>query len=258
MAYLRTLLSLLFCALMPTWLSAQAVSPVDRSRDILKEWVQAKKLISEEASEWAEQRETLESILSLLQTEKAGLKSQIAEAQEGASEADAQRSGLVERREEQKALIAAVEARTIEFERRMLALEKRFPPPLRESETMQRLVLRIPTDPEKVTLSVPERLQTLIGILDQVDKFNLLVTTVRKVQPLPSGEEAEVTAIYFGLGGGYFVDAAGTYAGVLRPGPDGWEAREVDGIADSVLNAIAQIERTATASFVELPVSFEN
>ncbi len=252
----KTTFLLVLSLLLPAWLAAQAVSPIHQSRDILKEWVQAKKLISEEASEWAEERETLQSILFLLETEKESLEAQITEAEEGATQADAQRSELVERREEQKALIAAVAERTDGFEARMLALEKQFPQPLRES--VERLVLRIPTDPEKVSLSVPERLQTLIGILDQVDKFNQLVTTVRRVQKLPSGEEAEVTALYFGLGGGYFVDAAGTYAGVLRPGPEGWEAEQVDGLADSVLSAIAQIERTAPAGFVDLPVTFEN
>ncbi|MGF1483878.1 MAG: DUF3450 family protein [Opitutales bacterium] len=234
----------------------QGLNPLDESRSILKEWVQAKKLISEEASEWAEEKETLESILFLLKTEQEALEAQITEAQESATEADEQRTELVARREEQKALISAIKERTVGFEKRMLALEQQLPPPLRES--IAQLMVRVPTDPQKVTLSVPERLQTLIGILDQVDKFNQLVTLERNVQKLPSGEEAEVNALYFGLGGGYFVDTGGTYAGVLRPTQDGWKAEEVDGLAPEVLQAVAKIERTTTAGFVDLPVTFDN
>ena len=94
----------------------------------------------------------------------------------------------------------------------------------------------------------------VIGILNELNKFNYEITVTSEVQKLNSGESIEVTAMYLGLGQGYYVNANGTIAGVGSPSAEGWSWESADEAAAEIKDAISILKNEKIASFIPLPV----
>ena len=135
-----------------------------------------------------------------------------------------------------------------------MSLCERFPVPLRE--TVSPLYNRLPKPGASTRQSLSERLQTVVGILSQADKFNSVITDQSENRELPSGSVI-VQTIYFGLGGAIYADPAGETAGILVPTPAGWECRETPEHTDAILAALDVYASLSEAAFVELPVSIQ-
>lgn len=225
---------------------------IEAARATLDKWVETRRTISAERRDWELGRETMTDRIALVQREIEALRAKVAEAEKSIAEADGKRAELVERNDSlQHAAQALVDTLTLQ-EGRTRALLARLPDPIRER--VKPLSQRLPEDATQTKLALAERFQNVVGILNEVGKFNREITATSEVRTLPDGSAAEVTALYVGIGQGYYVSASGKLAGVGTAGPEGWTWTPANGLAADIAAAIAILANERVASFVRLPL----
>lgn len=253
--YLRLIIVVLVAATL-SWAAEPVVREnIDNVRSTLEKWIGTRQLISKEKQDWALGKEILNDQIELTQREITSLNEKITQAKESISDADkkhaelsAENDKLKGASETLKSIVAGLEARTI-------ALNKLLPDPLRER--VKPLSQRLPEDPNNTKLSLSQRFQNVIGILNEVNKFNREITVTSEVHKMADGSSAEVTALYVGLGQAYYIGANGTVAGVGRPSEDGWSWEEANDSAGKIAEAVAILKNEKVAGFVSLPVKIQ-
>jgi len=242
-------------------LCASAVFPSDdvadiaETRAILEKWVDTRRVISAERNDWKLAREILASRVEVLQREIDSLKSRIVDAQSSIAEADKKREALVE---DNARLVTSSEALgtvVTGFETRTRTLLARLPDPIRDR--VKPLSQRLPDGKAPVKTPLGERFQNVVGILNEVDKFQRDITLSSEVRQLGDGTTAEVTAIYLGIAQGYYVTANGKSAGVGTAGVDGWAWTPANDAAPRIARSIAILKNEGVAEFVPLPMRIQ-
>lgn len=223
-----------------------------QTRTTLEQWVETRQLISKTKADWQSDKETLEQTALLFERELQSIAEQLGKVSTNSVQVDRERDEALGRQSELTA--AAEKAKTLvtQLEARVQSLAAGFPPPL--AEKVQPLLQRIPADPAATRAGGLERMQNVVGIINEVDKFNAAVTVVSEVRKNPSGAEVQVETLYVGLAQAYFVDKTGEYAGVGRPGAQGWQWTENRDLAGRIQKSIAIYKNAAPAAFVSLPV----
>ncbi len=235
----------------------QASDPLATTRDTLQQWVQVEKQISGERADWKQEEATMRDLLALLEVEEESLNRQIETFSRDAGGAERRRLELELRRDDWREVAERVGERLQILENELRALMSRLPKPLLLQ--LDPLVQRLPEAGKSADASLGQRAQVVVGILTEIDKFDSEITLFTELQTLPDGRTVEVQSLYIGLGGGFYADVSGRYAGVLRPSGNGWEARNDPAIGDAVREAIAIYQRTSgQARFVTLPLEWEN
>jgi hypothetical protein len=173
---------------------------------------------------------------------KLSTNSTVADAERRKAEAELAQHG--EALEKSKVVVANLEKEV----RGILPL---LPPPL--TATVQPWVNRLPADSANTKAGPVERFQTVVGLLNEVDKFNNAITVANDKQPNGKGDQVSVDVIYLGLGIAYFVDAAGEVAGMGSPGAGGWQWKLQPELGPKVRDAIAIYRSQKAAEFLGLP-----
>jgi hypothetical protein len=218
-------------------------------RSSVEKWIAAQHLIDEERQAWRQEKEVLASRIDLLGSEIAAVEARLAEARERAAEARARDQGLEAERARlvETAAVLAGSVGDLEAEVRLLA--RRVPEAFQER--IAPLLQRIPEGAAQI--SVAERFQNVLGILNELQRINGEITVATEIRPLASGELVQVTTVYFGLGQAYYRSAGGE-TGVGRPGPEGW-VWEADGRASrEIAEMLDIVESKGSPKFVNLPV----
>lgn len=244
--------------LLPAWGAGQAagaVDAVDDARSVLERWVETERVLSKERLDWTLGQEMLTSRIELVEREITSRREAIAQAQESIAEADKKRMALIDENERLAQASDALALTVAGLEERTRALLVRLPEPIRER--VRPLSQGLPEDPADTTLSLSERFQNVVGILNEIDKFNRDITLTSEVRTLADGSTAEVTAVYVGLGQAYYATSTGEMAGVGTPSPDGWIWTPADEAAPRIAHAIAILKDEQVASFVHVPVRIE-
>lgn len=236
-------------------IAAEGAQSVERVRTALEKWVETRKVISQEQRDWALGKEMLNERIDLVQQEIDSLKEKISDAEKSIGEADKKRGELVEQNEELKKASSALNGTVLVLEQNMQNLLKRLPHPIRER--VKPLSQRIPENAEETKLSLAERFQNIIGILNEVNKFSREITLTSEVRSLPDGTSAEVTAMYVGIARAYYASSDGRYAGTGTFSADGWIWTADNSIADDISQAIAILKNEQVAAFVQLPVEIK-
>lgn len=236
-------------------LRGPAGANVDTTRAKLEQWVKTRRIISKERRDWALAKEMLDERIGLVQHEIEALRGKITEADKSIAEADKKRAARVEQNEKLKEAAAALSGTVVALERRTRRLLHQLPDPVRER--VRPLSQRLPKDPEDTQLSLGERFQNVVGILNEVNKFNRDITVTSELQTLPDGTTKEVTTLYVGIGQAYYVSADGTAAGVGTASPDGWVWTPANHAAPRINQAIAILKNEQVASFVRLPIKVQ-
>jgi hypothetical protein len=102
---------------------------------------------------------------------------------------------------------------------------------------------------------VTERLQAVVTLLGEVDKFQQTVTVAPGRQTDSNGREVSVETLYLGLGAAFFSDPTGQVAGVGKPGKAGWEWQLKPDLGADIRSALAMYRNSKPAAFVGLPVT---
>lgn len=236
---------------------AGAQSPLEEAQNTLARWVEVEKDIADAKAEWKYEREVLKDMIALLKQESAAIEERVAEAREQASQAEEERRKLNEERESSKEVLAIIEKRLPKIEAAAVAMYKKLPEML-QSDTFEAFK-NIPQGSEMSDLPLSNRIQNVVALVVQADKFNTDVTTSSYTGTIGDlTGETEIRTIFFGLAGGFRVNAKGTVAEQGLPGADGWSWSPVSPeVAARVKDAISMIEDNTTASFVPLPVTIK-
>lgn len=246
--------SFLLCsALLAQGPAAEAAQgPVEAARTAIERWVETKAVLSKEQRDWAEGKDVLQGRIAIVQRELEGHRARIADAEKSIAESDQKRAELAEERERLKAAAHGLEGTIGTLEQRTAALLKRVPDPLRER--VKPLSQRMPLQAEATKLSLAERFQNVVGILNEIDKWNREITITSEVRTLSDGSAAEVSTMYLGIGQAWYVSNNGKVAGIGTAMPDGWAWRPVNEAAPRIAQAIAILKNEQVAAFVRLPV----
>lgn len=229
----------------------QAVPTLEETRLRMSKWIETQQIISRERKDWQQGKEILLGRLELIQQEVATLEEKIRQADSGVAEVEKKRADLLAQKElvtVSGAKLAAVVS-TMEGELRRLFLT--IPEPTRAR--VQQLLQRMPEDPADVRISVAERFQNVLGILNELNKANNEINVSYEVQQLADGKPAEVRALYVGLAQAYYVSASGE-AGIGRPTAEGWKWEPSKAVAADVLRALDIQQGKQSPAFVPLPV----
>ncbi|MCG8525744.1 MAG: DUF3450 domain-containing protein [Opitutales bacterium] len=239
-------------------LVGQTQTSKDRNFSMLEEWVEVEKTLTKERYDWEIQKQSIVDVISVYKQELEMLNEKIVEAQELTSSADEKKADLLEEQEQFREVEAKIEQIIIAQESQLKSIVKRLPKPLREE--IAPLSQRIPADSEKTSLSISQRLQSIVGILTQIDKFNTTVEVVPEQRKFESGDLVQVKTIYFGLSAAYYADHSGDHAGYGRPAADeGWDWTSDASIAVDVLDVIAMFEGgTTEIDFTSLPIKINS
>jgi hypothetical protein len=234
-------------------LSATATQ-LETSFNLLDKWVETERTLSKERNDWEVQKQGLSDVIAVYRKELEMLQEKISEAETFTSAADSKRAGLLDEQEALRSVEAQLESIVMAQEQKLRQVIRRLPQPLQRE--ILPLSQRIPLDPSKSTQSVSQRLQNIVGILTQVDKYNTVVEVVPEQRQFADGSLVQVKTIYFGLSAAYFSDMAGNHAGWGRPSKtEGWDWTEDASIAPQVLQLIGAYEGSTTEiEFVPVPV----
>ena len=232
-------------------LPLHAENKLQDTRDVLDQWVETKQIISEERADWRLEQSILKDSQSLLDNELARLTDALADLEASATAADEDRTQLAAEKELLKAASSVVEANIGSLETKMKALVNSLPQPL--VDKIKPLMRRLPDDPNNTKLSLGERVQNIVGILSQADKFNTTITLSNESREIADGKVVQVTTLYWGLAMAYFVDNSGTYAGIGTPNSEGWEWLEMADAGPQIKQLLDIYEGSQEIKFVAVP-----
>jgi hypothetical protein len=224
-------------------------------RSAMERWVETEKLISAERADWAVGREILQDRIAVLTNETAALVAATAGLDADYAAASGRLGDLVAEQEALKTLADALAADVAKAEARVLAILKRAPTPIRDK--VRPLSQRIPERPGESKAGLGERLQNVVGVLNEVNKFARDVAIASEVMTPAGGESFEATVIYFGLGQAYYVNPLGTAAGRGAATPEGWVWMPSNAIARAVADVIAIHRNEKPAAYVTLPIAIQ-
>jgi septal ring factor EnvC (AmiA/AmiB activator) len=227
---------------------------LDETRLTMDKWIETQQIISKEQKEWQQGKEILQGRVELVKNEVASLTEKIAQAQTAVAEANKKRQELDAENERLKAVGARLTEVVTAMEADVRRLFKSLPEPVQTR--IQKVYQRIPEDPAKTTVSVAERFQNVLGILNEINSANSEITVNYEVHALADGRSSEVQAIYVGLAQAWFVSGSGE-AGIGRPSADGWKWEDAKTIAGDVLMALEIQQGKQSPAFVPLPVKLK-
>ncbi len=161
-----------------------AESSLNVSRGSLEKWIETRQLTSKIQSEWQSDREMLEQSVLMFERGLKVVSDQLATTSTNSSQVDRERL----QSEASKIAASASLERGREFASTFEAEVKKIVPTLPEplQEIVKPLLHRIPTDPHE-RLSPAERLQTLVGLLNELDKFDNAISVFNEKRRGPSG-----------------------------------------------------------------------
>ncbi len=231
-----------------------APTTLEETRLTMGKWIETQQIISKERKDWQQGKEILAGRVDLVKQEIATLETKIKEAQSNVEAADAKRDELVEAEKKLDAIDATLAETVGRMEQEIRRLMKEAPDPIRTK--LEPLFQRIPEDATKTKVSVAERFQNVLGILNELNKAATDLTINYEVRNLADGKPAEVKVIYIGLTQAYYVSSGGE-AGVGRPSPEGWTWQPSKAIANDVSMALEIQQGKQTPAFVALPAKLQ-
>jgi hypothetical protein len=227
---------------------------LEDTRVLMGKWIETQQIISKERTDWQQGKEILSSRLDLVKKEITGLEEKIHTAQEAVDATEAQKKDLLAEKAKLDDQTTQLAAAVTEMEAGVRTLSKSLPEPVRTK--LLPLYQRIPEDPTTTKVSVAERYQNVLGILNEVNKANNEISVEYEVRELEGGKPSEVRVIYAGLGQAWYVSAGGE-AGIGRPTADGWKWEPSKAIAGDVSVALEILQGKHSPAFVPLPVKIQ-
>ena len=199
---------------------AEAGSLAD-AQGVLEKWVETRQLVSRTQAQWENDKETLNQTVALLERELQSVQSQAGSLGTNSVQVEKERGQAEALLQTSNAGLERVRNSTGEIEGRIRAVVPRLPAPLQD--ILKPLLARLPGDPGATRMSPGERMQVVIAVLNEIDKFNNSVTVFSEKRRGERGEDIAVESVYLGLGAAYFVNEVGDFAGSGRPAASGWE-----------------------------------
>jgi hypothetical protein len=249
----RFLLMVMASVLVGPGAKAGEPATLTQARSTLEQWVQTRQLIARAHGDWQADKESLEQTVALYERELKSIDEQMSKVStNNAQVAKEMAEALALQKSSNETLDGARQFAT-DLEARVKKLAPQFPSPLQD--ILKPSLARLPADPANTKMLAAERVQVLVGVLNELDKFNNAVNLFNEKRKNPKGDEVAVQTVYVGLGAAYFVNEAGDFAGTGAPGANGWEWAVKPEIAPSVKEVVKIYRNEKAARFVTLPVA---
>jgi FtsZ-binding cell division protein ZapB len=227
---------------------------LDQARLTLGKWIETQQIISRERNDWQQGKEILEGRIELVGKEVSVLKERITTSEAAVAESDRKKQELVAENDRLKETASQLTEAVTAMEARVRELAKLMPQPV--ASKLQPLLQRIPTEGAATRVSVAERFQNVLGIMNELNRANSEITVAYEIRTLADGTSSEVQVIYVGLAQAYYISPRGE-AGVGRPGEGGWTWQPAPDAAGSILLALEVIQGKHVPTFVPLPVTIQ-
>lgn len=236
---------------------ARAADPtvLEATRSTLAKWVETRQLISRTRADWQADKQVLEQTVGMFEGELASLTAQSGAVATNSVEVARQRAETETAKAELEAGLALTSRTLAPLEARLRRLTPVLPPPL--LKTVQSLVDRLPEELNADAVPPLKRLQTVITLMNEVEKFNSMVTLSPELRQDPAGGEIKVQVLYLGLAQAWFVDESGDFAGTGVPQAAGWVWTPRKDLGPRIKGVIAMYEEKQPAEFVALPVEIQ-
>lgn len=233
--------------------AAGADSRLADTRTALEKWVETRQLTSKARTEWQSDQETLAQTVALFGRELKSVEEQMGKISTNNVQVDKERAEAEALKKSATESLQRAREFSAEMEAKLIKLVPQMPLPLQEM--IRPSLNKIPADAAATKMSAAERMQVIVGILGELDKFNNAVAIFNEKRKNAAGEEVAVETVYVGLGAAYFVNEANNFSGVGTPGAAGWEWTAKPELASSVRDVIRVYRNEHSARFVALPVT---
>jgi hypothetical protein len=231
-----------------------AASSLEETRLRMEKWIETQQIISKEHKDWQQGKDILTGRLELVKKEIGTVEEKTKQAEAGVAETNKKRNELLAETEQLKATGAQLAQAVERIEIKTRRIYKRLPEPLKEK--LQPLYQRIPEEPNTTRVSVAERFQNVLGILNELNKANNEISVNYEVRTLADGKPSEVKVIYVGLAQAYYISASGE-AGVGCAVDGSWNWVPSKSSAPDILIALEILQGKQTPAFVPLPVKIQ-
>lgn len=229
-----------------------AAEEIDRAKSTVGKWVATQELIFKERKAWQQEKEILVSRTELLDKEIAAQQEKLNQSRQALGEAQANRAEVESGKSELAGTQQMLSGRITALEAKVRTLFKVLPEATREK--VDPLYRRMPEDGASTKVSLAERYQNVLGILNEINRIGNEITLATEIRPLSDGKPSEVKTVYIGLAQAYFVSARGE-AGVGFPGTDGWQWTPNNELAPQIAQVIQVLENKTKPQFVPLPAT---
>lgn len=242
----------LACFILPVALLA-ADDPVEKVSKLANEWVKTRAETVRLETEWNSHRALMQSMVDALDQRSRIIQEKMEHLKAKTAEDRGELDTLGKKNDLAGSGLVSAEARLKETAQGVIALRPFLPPRL--SAALD-LPYRSITDP---ALSVSDRMQHTMTILNRCMQFNRVITASDEVLTLP-GEAApkSLEAIYWGLSHGYALDRAANKAWYGSPGPQGWQWEARPEAAVEVARLIAIATDRADPDFIVVPAKLSH
>ncbi len=225
---------------------------IAKAREVIAQYVDTRQAIAKVKNEWSSYQELTERRIDLYEREIKQLRDQIQAAENETTQAErriaAIREDIATLRSANDIVASAMPA----YENQMRELYQYFPRPLKNK--VQPLVQQL-GKPRQAS----DRMALVIGILNEVDKFNAEFNFDTDEKRLPSGETKLVDVIYLGLAVAYYSDKDGKVGGVGVPAAGEWSWTERNDLAPAIRDAVLYYNGDIKpAMLVDLPVEISS
>ena len=247
-------LILMTACLMTAAVFAQEVPQAETRNDVEK-WIETQRLVGKEKNDWRLGKELLNDRLALVRQETADLRERIVRTEKETEENTRRIEELVRQKERLVKGIREPGKDVRQLELRVIALLGRTPGPVRER--LRPLSQRIPEKGSPTALSLSERYQNVIGILNELNKAAREITVVNEVRQFADGTQAEVEVFYIGLSQAYYCNEKAGAAGIGSLTDHGWDWEEDKTVLPAVKQLIAVYRNEKPPAFVGVPVKVQ-
>lgn len=263
---------------------APAEPEIDEARLMLDRWVETRRTISKQKSDWALGKQMLVDRIDLLQRNISEVEQEIASQKQKLEGFDESVASLEAKNEALKKAADELAELVDEMEARAVSLLNAAPQPLIES--VKPLAVQIPgygskqdqeeqaadaegeSDPatseeadqakqeekEKAGPPLSRRVENVVGALYLFNRYTGKIDQTSELVSRPDGTSLSVDAVYLGTSYGFYVDDEDKLAASGWSAPTGWAWQEADASAASVRQVIQVFNKDQTAAFVGLPV----
>src|SRR6266545_4603678 len=144
--------------------------PVLQTRATLEQWVQTRQLISKTRAEWQSDQDALEQTVQLYERELKSMDEQMSKVSTNNTQVAKEMAEAGSLQKISSETLDSARKFATDFEARVRKFVPQLPLPLQD--ILKPLLARLPEDPANTRLLAAERLQILVGILNELDKFN--------------------------------------------------------------------------------------
>lgn len=233
----------------------QAEDALNETRSALERWMQTRQLIAKTRADWQGDKELLEQTAALYERELKSLDEAMGKVATNHTQVAKEMAEAEASKTASDAALERARQTITELESAVKQLVPRLPAPLQD--LTRKDLGRLPADPSATRMLAAERVQVVVGLLNEFDKFNNAVNVFSEKRRNPRGEEVAVQTLYVGLGAAYFVNDTADFAGVGAPGKEGWQWTVRPELAPAIQDAIKIYRSERPARFVTLPVTIQ-